>query len=911
MKHFFTLALMSTLANAEVISVNFERGTTSSGDELAANDSAGVESSTNWNNINVGDIGSRVTTIAATTLNNHTGAATTATVAINLDKAYIGNSESGTSTTDHSMMSGYISWDPVDGTTPDDSGTITIDNLPASITAGYKVYVYFDSNENNRSFDVTIGGTTISGADSSTFSGTFNNATETPDDANYAEITGLTASTFTIAMNADTGRAAINGFQIVSDDHTPPATEVPTIESFTLNDHYVPSGTAVTLSWQTTDATTITINQSIGDVTGISSDGDGNTSTSATAATTYTLTATNEAGSSNADLTLKIGPERPNIVLFLVDDMGAHDTSEPFQVDSNGDDVPSALNSRYITPSMEALAAAGMKFTRAYAMPVCTPTRCSLMTGNNSATHGVTNWTHANTTGAETGQNSTSSHNSPLNWRRIGLDTTGETLPKILSTAGYRSIHAGKGHFGNDTSNENPTLVGFDINIGGDSFGAPGSYTGDYGKGGSKAIPGLDAYHDTGTFLTEALTLEINKAIEQSVDDGVPFFAYMSHYAVHSPYEKDPRFEANYPELSGSSLKFATMVEGMDKSLGDMVAKVNSLGVGENTLVIFMSDNGSTMSDSTPLRGKKGHKYEGGTRVPMIVGWATPNGSNNFQTDLNIPVDSYQDDIVSCFDIFPTILSVADVSNPSSVDGYDLSEYFKGTAGNHRPQELMIHFPHDHNNAAGDYYTVLHQDQYKLIYSFASDSYELYDVVDDISEGSDLAAEQPERVMAMARKMAVQLNSHSALWPTFNADDSDDPFAMPTIAGVDLDNDSIDDNAEDLNGNGLLDAGETNPENDNSDGDNINDGDEAKLGTDPLDASSSFTLTPVSQSDGSIILSWPSSPGSTFTILSSTDLNDWDTILASNIAANGVTNSTSYTLPNPSGDKQFYRAELE
>lgn len=223
----------------------------------------------------------------------------------------------------------------------------------------------------------------------------------------------------------------------------------------------------------------------------------------------------------------------------------------------------------------------------------------------------------------------------------------------------------------------------------------------------------------------------------------------------------------------------------------------------------------------------------------------------------------------------------------------------------------MIHFPHDHNNAAGDYYTVLHQDQYKLIYSFASDSYELYDVVDDISEGSDLAAEQPERVMAMARKMAVQLNSHSALWPTFNADDSDDPFAMPTIAGVDLDNDSIDDNAEDLNGNGLLDAGETNPENDNSDGDNINDGDEAKLGTDPLDASSSFTLTPVSQSDGSIILSWPSSPGSTFTILSSTDLNDWDTILASNIAANGVTNSTSYTLPNPSGDKQFYRAELE
>lgn len=477
-------------------------------------------------------------------------------------------------------------------------------------------------------------------------------------------------------------------------------------------------------------------------------------------------------------------PERPNIVLFLVDDMGIHDTSEPFQVDSKGNDVPSALNSRFRTPNMVALASQGMKFTRAYAMPVCSPTRCSLMTGKNSPSHGVTNWTHANNTGAETGQNSTSSHNSPLKWRSIGLDTSGDTLPKILSKAGYRTIHAGKGHFGNHPSNENPLLVGFDVNIGGDSFGSPGSYTGDYGEGGRNAVPHLKAYHNTDTFLTEALTLEMNKAIEQSVHDGVPFFAYMSHYAVHAPFHKDPRFEKNYSGLSGVALKFATMVEGMDKSLGDIVAKVNALGVGENTLIIFMSDNGSVSSaGSAPLRGKKGQKYEGGTRVPMITSWATPNATNTFQASLNIPTNSYEDDLVSCFDLFPTILSVAKVNYSGKIDGYDISDYLRGKVGSHRSQELIIHFPHDHSGSAGDYYTVFHEGDYKLIYSYASDSYELYNVVTDIGEDQDLAAADPDRVMAMAQKMGQKLKAYGALWPTFNSDDSDDPFTMPGQKG--------------------------------------------------------------------------------------------------------------------------------
>lgn len=686
---------------------------------------------------------------------------------------------------------------------------------------------------------------------------------------------------------------------------------VPTIESFVSSDYYVSPGSSITLSWETTGADVISINQGVGDVSSTSIDGNGDASASVAATSTYTLTATNTFGSTTASIKLHTGSERPNIVLFLVDDMGAHDTSEPFQVDSEGNDVPSTLNGRYITPSMESLAANGMKFTRAYAMPVCTPTRCSLMTGKNSPSHGVTNWTHANNTGQETGQNSTSSHNSPLNWRRIGLDTSGDTLPKILSAAGYRSIHAGKGHFGNHSSNENPLLVGFDINIGGDSFGAPGSYTGDYGAGGSKAVPGLDAYHNTGTFLTEALTLEMNKAIEKSVADGVPFFAYMSHYAVHSPFQEDTRFSANYPSLSGKAKKFATMIEGMDKSLGDIVDKVNALGVGENTLVIFMSDNGSASpAESAPLRGKKGQKYEGGTRVPMIVSWAKPNPANTFQSKLNIPVDTHKRDIVSCFDIFPTILSVADISYSDKVDGYDLSGYLKGSAGSHRPQQLMIHFPHDHNASAGDYYTVFHEGDYKLIYSFATNSYELYNVVSDISEATDLASTEPDRVMAMARKMARQLAAKGAMWPTFSADDSDDPFAMPNIAGVDLDKDGIDDNAEDTNNNGLLDAGETDPDNNNTDGDNVSDGDEASIGADPLDASSYFRLDQSVLGSGDLQLIWTSAPGATFTIRRSMDLSEWSTVVASGVEASAGA-VTGYNLGTPGEIHAFYRVELE
>jgi len=365
--------------------------------------------------------------------------------------------------------------------------------------------------------------------------------------------------------------------------------------------------------------------------------------------------------------------------------MGWQDTSEPFLYDNNGNPIVTPLNQRYRTPNIEALAANGLKFTNAYAMPVCTPSRISLITGKNSVNHKVTNWT--NPDGTETGNNTSTTHNSPTNWLRDGLQSSEITLPTILKNAGYRTITAGKAHFGNSNFSEDPLNVGFDINIGGSE-------------------------------ISDALTLEMNIEIENAVNDNVPFYAQMSHYAVHSPFDEDPRFSANYPNIPNDERNYATLVEGIDKSLGDMITKLQQLGIAEETIIIFMTDNGGDAptdfvdQSNAPLRHKKGSQYEGGVRVPLIVSWATPNSNNNFQTNLQIPNGA----------------GLANASYTHQIDGFDLQPYFIATPGSHRPQNLLIHFPHDHRT---DYYTIYRENEWKLIYNYVNDFYELYNLDND------------------------------------------------------------------------------------------------------------------------------------------------------------------------------------
>ncbi|MCW1926140.1 sulfatase [Luteolibacter arcticus] len=459
--------------------------------------------------------------------------------------------------------------------------------------------------------------------------------------------------------------------------------------------------------------------------------------------------------------------DRPNVLVFIVDDMGWQDTSVPFHHDAEGKPVVSVLNRRYRTPNMEKLAAQGMKFTRAYAHPVCTPSRITLMTGKNAARHHVTNWT--NPAGTENSDNDVKHLRSPEGWGVKGISPDETALPSLLKQAGYRTIHCGKAHFGSKGAfGQYPQAVGFDINIAGNEIGHPASYFAkqNFGKG-SNHVTGLEKWHGKDEFLTEVLTRELGEVLETSVKEKKPFFAYMAHYAVHSPFNEDPRFSANYPDLPPPQRAYATLIEGMDRSLGDLLAKLDTLGVAENTLVIFLSDNGGdapipnnnanpVVSGNAPIRGKKGMRYEGGIRVPMIAAWAKQGPGNAFP----IPAASHTSDLVALADIFPTVTNLAGVTNAKPWDGHDLLPYLKGDPSYHRPQWLVTHYPHGHNN---DHYSIFHEGPWKLIRNWADGSSELYNLASDLAESKNLAAEQPDRTKAMAAKLDQRLNEYGAL----------------------------------------------------------------------------------------------------------------------------------------------------
>ncbi len=288
--------------------------------------------------------------------------------------------------------------------------------------------------------------------------------------------------------------------------------------------------------------------------------------------------------------------QRPNIVFFLVDDLGLMDTSVPMLVDKAGNPVRHPLNDWYRTPNLERLASQGIRFSDFYAHSVCSPTRISIMTGQNAARHRTTQFISPR--GKNTGEF------GPEAWNWEGLSSESVTLAGLLRDSGYRTIHVGKAHFAPPGhEGEDPLTLGFDVNVGGAAHGQPGSYYGEDGYGNLNpnpnrkrvAVPGLEKYHETDTFLSEALTIEAKVEVDRALDMETPFFLYLSHYAVHSPFQFDPRFKDNYsdPSKGKSGEAFATLVEGIDKSLGDLMDHLEAKGIAENTLIFFLGDNGS------------------------------------------------------------------------------------------------------------------------------------------------------------------------------------------------------------------------------------------------------------------------------------------------------------------------------
>lgn len=485
----------------------------------------------------------------------------------------------------------------------------------------------------------------------------------------------------------------------------------------------------------------------------------------------------------------------PNIVLFLVDDMGWQDTSVPFYT------ATTELNRRYHTPNMERLAQRGMKFTQAYACCVCSPTRVSLMTGLNAARHRVTNWTLR--------KNASNDRPHPTldfpKWNVNGLSPEpgiertvhAKALPAFLHEAGYHTIHVGKAHFGAiGTPGADPLNVGFDVNIGGHAAGGPGSFLGTQNfsaawRKGDRVwdVPGLQKYHGKDTFLTEALTVEANLAMDEAVEDGKPFFLYMSHYAVHVPFAEDDRFYQRYRDagLDHTEAMYSAMVEGMDKSLGDILDNVQRHGLSDNTVVLFMSDNGGLSAHgrggephthNKPLSSGKGSAHEGGVRVPMIAYWpgVTPPGSVCSQP-------------VIIEDFFPTILEIAGVGDGQQVggviDGQSFVALLRGERDDKRDtRPLFWHFPNNWGPKGPGIgpSSSIRRGAWKLIYYYESRRFELFNVAKDLGEQHDVANDYPDMRDDLADELRSYLLEAQAQFPIDKK--SGQPVMIPSKVGV-------------------------------------------------------------------------------------------------------------------------------
>lgn len=475
--------------------------------------------------------------------------------------------------------------------------------------------------------------------------------------------------------------------------------------------------------------------------------------------------------------TKKEEPKHPNIIMFLVDDMGWQDCSEPFWTKRT------TFNKRYHTPNIERLASQGMKFTQAYACAICSPTRVSLMSGMNAARHRVTNWT------LRRGKNSVAEPETLHipEWNLNGAQPTDSIersvyitpLAQILKDNGYFTIHSGKAHFGAiGTPGANPLNMGFDINIAGHAAGAPGSYQGlnNFGNnpdGSSKniwAVPGLEKYYGKDINLSDALTKEAMLALDSSLKTDKPFFLYMAHYAVHTPIQADNRFIGEYRKEIGDEIeaKYASMVAGMDKSLGDLMDYLEEKGLADNTIILFMSDNGGLSAvarggeahtHNKPLSSGKGSAREGGIREPMIVKWPGI-----------VKQASVNNNYLIIEDFFPTILEMANVQEYKTVqhiDGNSFVAKLKGQNKSSRDRALFWHYPNNWGPTGpgiGASSTV-RRGNWKLIYYHADRSFELFNLKQDIGETTNLAKIKPRKLEELAKLLSNYLRSVNAQMP--------------------------------------------------------------------------------------------------------------------------------------------------
>nr|WP_295934383.1 sulfatase [uncultured Dyadobacter sp.] len=417
------------------------------------------------------------------------------------------------------------------------------------------------------------------------------------------------------------------------------------------------------------------------------------------------------------------GAPKPNIVYIMADDLGWAE-------------LGSYGNRFNHTPELDDLARRGIRFTQAYApAPVCSPTRVALMTGLHPARVGITDYLDARDD------------------KFLSPDYL--TLNEQLGKAGYHTGLIGKWHLTGDYDKKrgSPDKHGWDEVIGSETrYIAGGAYYHPY-----FFMPELPARSEN-EYLTDRLNTEAVDFIRRNKDQR--FFLYLSHYSVHTKLKGKPEKLARYQNRPDAGTdrnnpELAAMLESIDDGVGRIVAELRRLGLEKNTLIIFTSDNGgeTKVTSNAPLRGGKSQLYEGGIRVPLIACW--PGA---------IKAGSGTDTPVSALDVFPTFSELS--GQPVAAGGADENTSFLPVLlgkGKIAARNLYWHYPLQKPHFLGGRSAgAIRSGDFKLIEFFDTGTVELYDLKNDISEQTDLAASQPQKATELKAKLAQWRNGFAA-----------------------------------------------------------------------------------------------------------------------------------------------------
>lgn len=449
----------------------------------------------------------------------------------------------------------------------------------------------------------------------------------------------------------------------------------------------------------------------------------------------------------------------PNFLFIVADDLGHRDLSV-------------TGSNFYKTPNIDKIAHEGTRFTQGHAnASVCSPSRASLLTGVYPTVHGITDWI-----GAKYGPD----------WRSVGrkskllpsdyvkhLPFEMTTLAEVFKSKHYKTFFAGKWHLGSVEQKSLPTNHGFEINKGGYHRGGP--YSGGYFSPFNNPFM-EDKIEEKGMTLSMKLAKETADFIKANKDQ--PFFSYLCFYAVHAPIQTTKEKWLKYQKIAvdqgileeGFEMEkrlpirikqdnpvYAGLVEQMDEAVGHVLNTLKNLNLDENTVVVFVSDNGGVSAgddyatSNLPLRGGKGYQWEAGTRIPFLI--KAPQIQNAVKK-VDTPVTGA--------DLFPTLLELAGIENPVRVDGKSLVPLLKKKGFEER--SLFWHYPH-YGNQGGDPSAIIRKGDWKLIHYFEDGKNELYHLGRDMGETNNVFDQFPREGMVLKNELENWLNSTGAKIP--------------------------------------------------------------------------------------------------------------------------------------------------